>query len=238
MYVRIVSLHFSVWVLFPVFNVCCCLKLDTELKQLSSASSTGVEEAGGKMFSYYEDMKAFKDSDKEGIHKKIDDVFGGASSFNRVVGSATVQADSSRLSISLLLWMEAIIICLSIPVHAASCAIGFVLGMIVMLTWRICSICSKKAHEQYLNFGFQREMELQKFILNVLAVAVWFEMVSGAIGIGILMMLPVSMMLCSIWVCCKVPAASISKMEPPASGPSAAGLDLVSVTLVVETNNQ
>ncbi len=148
-----------------------------------------------------------------------------------------MQVDSSRLSISLLLWMEAIIICLSIPVHAASCAVGFVLGMIVMLTWRICSICSKKAHQQYLNLDKnQRDFEFQKFMINVLNFALWFEGISCLIGIGILMMLPVSMMLCSIWVCFKIHAASIRKMEPSASVPSAAGLDLVSGTIVVEIN--
>ncbi len=199
----------------------------------------GVEDACGKKFSYYERMKAFKDSDKEGIQKKIHDVFGCADSFNNVVGSATVQADSSRLSISLLLWMEAIFICLSIPVHAASCAVGFVLGMIVMLTWRICSICSKKAHLQYLNFVKEKyEFEIQIFLINVLEFAFYFEAISCFIGIGILMMLPVSMMLCSIWVCLKVPAASISEMESPASGPSAAGLDFISVTIITETNNK
>jgi hypothetical protein len=238
MYFRIVCLLFSGWVLLAVFNVCCCLKMDSEIKELSSLSSLRFEEACVKKFSYYQDMTAFKDSDKEGIQKKIGDVFGHASSFNYVVGSATVQADTSRLSISLLLWMEAIIICLSIPVHASSCAIGFVLGMIVMLTWRICSICSKKAHQQYLNFWSQREMELQKFIINVLFFAIYFEYISCLIVLGILMMLPVSMMLCSIWVCFKIPAASIRESGPPAFGPSAAGLDLVSATLVVDALNE
>jgi hypothetical protein len=183
-------------------------------------------------------MKAFKDSDKQGIQKKIIDVFGSSFSYNNVVGSATVQADSSRLSFSLLLWMEAIIICMLIPVHAASCAVGFVLSLIVMMTWRILSICNKKAHQQYIEFGGkQKEMEIQTFFVKVLAFTVIFEGISCLIVIGILMMLPVSMILCSIWVCFKAPpSASGSEIEPPASGPSASGRDFVSGTLVLDTN--
>ena len=236
MYWRIVALVFSGWVLFPVFNVCCCLKIDKIIKGLSSNSYQAVENACDKKFLYYENMKAFKDSDKQGIQKKIDDVFGSSYSFNDVVGSATVQADSSRLSFSLLLWMEAIIICMSIPVHAASCIVGFLLGLIVMMTWRILSICNKKAHQQYIEFGEQREMEIQKFFMNVLQFTWIFEFGSCCIVIGILMMLPVSMILCSIWVCFKAPpSASGGEIEPPASGPSASGRDFVSGTLVLDT---
>ncbi len=87
----------------------------------------------------------------------------------------------------------------------SSCAVGFVLGMIVMLTWRICSICSKKAHKQYFNFGYDRDFEVQKFMINVLIFAGVFEMLSCSIGF-VLLVLPVSI-LRAIWVrfkvCCK-----------------------------------
>ncbi len=68
--------------------------------RLITASSSGaVREAIEKDFSFYENMKAFKDSDKEGIRTKIEQVFGNSVKYNCVVGSATVQKWLQQASI-------------------------------------------------------------------------------------------------------------------------------------------
>jgi hypothetical protein len=85
-----------------------------------------------------------------GIRKKIRDVFGEGISFNNVIGAATVQSDCSRLLFSLMLWMDAFIVCMVFPIRIAAWVFGFVLGTISISTWSICGCCSKYAHEQYL----------------------------------------------------------------------------------------
>jgi hypothetical protein len=62
-----------------------------------------VKVAVGFNFYFCSHMKAFKDSNKQGIMQNIEDVFGDSVHFYYVIGSATVQADCSRLSFSLLL---------------------------------------------------------------------------------------------------------------------------------------
>ena len=104
--------------LSPILS--CCIDLSLFFKEFAAVSSLSVIGASGESFMYYfEKMKAFKDSDKEGIRSKIDQVFGDADNFNSVVGAATVQCGFSRISFSLLLWMEAVIFCISIPIHVA-----------------------------------------------------------------------------------------------------------------------
>jgi hypothetical protein len=116
----------------------------------------------------------------------------------------TLQGDCSRLLLSLLLWMVTILCCTIIPYHhVAACILGFVVGMIVILAWRMRSICSKYAHEQYCFYenrlvplDHTNRKEIRRFWVMVSGLTFGFEMHPCTITISIILFLPVSTILC------------------------------------------
>ena len=188
-----------------ILNYKFSLGSDMIIKDLENTSSESVEVASGQVFSYFEDMEAFKDSDKEGIRNKIKDVFGTISAFNCVVGAATVQANSSRLAFCLLLWMESFIFCMMIPIHIASFAFGVALGLSSISILRICCICSKHAHKQYFtsdsNANGERKSEIQIFLTKICMFCLYFETFVCVCVCAVFMILPVLMILCATWLC-------------------------------------
>jgi hypothetical protein len=222
------------------FNIlylfCSCLSgFQIVWKRFSTISSFALREAGGFKFDYCSNMKAFKDSDKQGIKQKIEDVFGGSEQFDDVIGSATVQADCSRLSFSLLLWMESIIFCISFPVHVASGTIGVVVGMIITISWRVCSMCNQRIYDQYVASSTSIEPtgdgHLAFFVFNWMALSVLFEVLVCSIFVGILVLIPSSAIMCSTFVyrkCC-------SATQPGSSSESRSAIHAASGTLVVES---
>jgi hypothetical protein len=73
-YERMCGVSLCSTLLITIFNVFCRLEIKF-IEEFTSYSSTAIQMACGKEFKFYEEMEAFKDSDKEGIKSKIDDVF-------------------------------------------------------------------------------------------------------------------------------------------------------------------
>jgi hypothetical protein len=80
--------------------------------------ATVLRIATGADFNFFHSMAATKEEDKRGIGEKILQVFGSPFTFDNAIGSATVRSSCSRLELSLLLWLEAVLWFVSAPVHA------------------------------------------------------------------------------------------------------------------------
>jgi hypothetical protein len=101
---------------------------------------------GAIVSGYYDSMKAYLNSDLEAIKEKIVKVFGNALQFNATIRTATVHCDFSRLTLSLLLWLEFSVFLFLFPVHVVLGCAGVVVGLIftlswIILGWMMCCVC-------------------------------------------------------------------------------------------------
>jgi hypothetical protein len=206
---RISTMFFSYWTLIAIAKMFCVNGIASSLfKTVSNASVLAVSIVSANRFQYYEKMEAFKDSDKQGIRQKINCVFGDNDPdvfFNGVIGSATVHSNSSRLSFSLLLWMETIIFGMSIPFKMAFAAFGLTTSPILILIWKLGSMCVPLLHSWYLKFADNiEENTIQRFGLfgsKVLKLCFYIDLISSMILVGILMSIPSAAILGSIGGC-------------------------------------
>ena len=128
---------FSLWIYDAVFNA-----FSMNSKHFSMYENFEIYSSVG-VFSdllkhdFYQDMKAFKESDKEGIRQKISNVYGGSNTFNSAVDSATVHCGTSRHMFSLLVWVESILFIWSVPCRMLSTIISFI---VVVSLWMIIAV--------------------------------------------------------------------------------------------------
>ncbi len=210
---------------------------------ISSMSAGAVQFAASINPSYFENMKAFLDSDKEKIRQKIIVVFGDFSHFNSVIVSATVQSNCSRLTASLLLWIETTVFCLSLPIHVATAVLGLVLSLIVVSCWRVCCLCSQQLRSQFVTYRqrlFRNDDDLRQqtgnFGSNILMLCFHYDLVWSALLIGMLMCLPVSIILCSMYIyskawayciCCKSRGSNLVHDEPEPQVPLTGAIQII-----------
>jgi hypothetical protein len=122
---------------------------------------------------------------------------------------------------------------ISFPVHVASGTIGVVMGMIITMSWRVCSMCNQRIYDQYVAFTklSTSNGHLADFFGNWVALSTFFEIAVCGIFVGLLMLIPSSAIMCLMFVyrkCC-------SATQPDSTSESRSGLHVASGTLVVES---
>jgi hypothetical protein len=85
---------------------------------------------------FYREMQAFLESDKDAIRRKIDDAFRNESTFDQTVSAATARSVCGGAEHAALLWLEAALLLVGLPVHAA----WGVVSLILTALWACCSL--------------------------------------------------------------------------------------------------
>ena len=121
-------------------------------------------------FNYFQNMTASKVSDLEGIRAKICKVFGeNTDNFDHTIGSATLRASCSRVVLSLLLWLETVLVVALIPVNAAMAVLS--LSLVAALALPV--LCCTRGRSCFLFWDLE-DTAKRMLALNMSPLAVLF----------------------------------------------------------------
>jgi hypothetical protein len=121
---------------------------------MNAMSATVLRLATGAEFNFFHSMAATKEEDKRGIGEKILMVFGSPFTFDNAIGSATVRSSCSRLELTLLLWLEAVLWFVSVPVHVMFGP----LSLLLTAAWTLCHVLFVSCGEQSFLIHEQHQM--------------------------------------------------------------------------------